>query len=156
MKTYELTIGDKSYKVEVDQFDGKRAVVKVDGKPYSIAVEKGGETTPMGIHPRPTAADIPRPAPEAQEAPSAPQPPTVPAASVPAGGQVIAPMPGLILEVLVSSGEAVVAGTPVVKMEAMKMENEIPAPVDGTVKEVRVKEGDRVQTDEVLLVIDEA
>jgi len=64
-------------------------------------------------------------------------------------------MPGLILEVLVSSGETVVAGTPVVKMEAMKMENEIPAPVNGTVKEVRVKEGDRVQTDEILLVINE-
>jgi len=155
MKTYELTIGDKSYKVEVDTFDGKRAVVKVDGKPYSIAVERGGEATSLGAPPTPTAMDTPGPGPEAREAPSAPQPPTVSVASVPSGGQVIAPMPGLILEVLVSSGETVVAGTPVVKMEAMKMENEIPAPVNGTVKEVRVKEGDRVQTDEILLVINE-
>jgi biotin carboxyl carrier protein len=44
---------------------------------------------------------------------------------------------------------------PVIKIEAMKMENEIPASVSGTVKEIRVKVGDRVSTDETLLVIDQ-
>jgi biotin carboxyl carrier protein len=57
---------------------------------------------------------------------------------------------------MVAVGDSVVAGMPVVKMEAMKMENEIPAAVNGVVKEIRVKVGDRVSTDEILLVIDEA
>ena len=64
-------------------------------------------------------------------------------------------MPGLILDVMVSVGDRLQAGTPVVKMEAMKMENEIPAPANGTVKEIRVKVGDSVSTDETLLVIDQ-
>jgi glutaconyl-CoA decarboxylase len=154
MKTYKLTIGEKSYEVEVEKFDGKEATVKVDGRPFSVAVEKAGGAMPGAISSTPVATGARRPAPESQEVPSAPQP-VVPAASVPSGGQVIAPMPGLILKVMVSSGDSVTAGLPVVKMEAMKMENEIPAPVSGRVKEVRVKEGDRVQTDELLLVIEE-
>ena len=64
-------------------------------------------------------------------------------------------MPGLILEVMVSQGDRVAAGTPVVKIEAMKMENEIPAPANGTVREILVKKGDRVATDEILLTFDE-
>ena len=64
-------------------------------------------------------------------------------------------MPGLILEVMVAVGDTIAAGTPVVKIEAMKMENEIPAPASGTVKEILVKKGDRVATDELLLTIGE-
>jgi biotin carboxyl carrier protein len=64
-------------------------------------------------------------------------------------------MPGMVLEIMVSVGDSVAAGVPVIKIEAMKMENEIPAPVSGTVKEIRVKVGDRVSTDETLLVIDQ-
>jgi biotin carboxyl carrier protein len=65
-------------------------------------------------------------------------------------------MPGLILEIMVEAGDQVAAGTPIVKMEAMKMENEIPAPVSGTVKEIMVTVGDNVSTDETLMVIEEA
>jgi biotin carboxyl carrier protein len=65
-------------------------------------------------------------------------------------------MPGLILEIMVTPGDQVVAGTPVIKMEAMKMENEIPSPVSGTVKTVAVKVGDNVSTGETLMVIEEA
>ena len=147
MKTFELTVGGKAYKVDVDKFDGKRALVRVDGKPYEIDVKEVPEAVFGG-----TPGSMPA-SPETQMA--APNPPLAPVASVPSGGQVVAPIPGLILEVMVSVGDRVVAGTPVVKMEAMKMENEIPAPVDGTVKEIRVKTGDRVSTDETLLAIDQ-
>jgi biotin carboxyl carrier protein len=64
-------------------------------------------------------------------------------------------MPGLILDIMVASGDQVVAGTPIIKMEAMKMENEIPSPVNGTVKTIAVKVGDNVSTDETLMVIEE-
>ncbi|MDY6950961.1 MAG: biotin/lipoyl-containing protein [Thermodesulfobacteriota bacterium] len=154
MKTYDLKVGDKSYKVDVEHFDGKRAVVKVDGKPFSVDVEKGGEAASPAPPVSPPPSVTPGAAPAPPQTPVAPEPPTPPVASAPQGGQVIAPMPGMILEVMVSVGDTVSAGTPVVKMEAMKMENEIPAPVNGTVKEIMVKVGDRVATDETLLVID--
>jgi biotin carboxyl carrier protein len=63
-------------------------------------------------------------------------------------------MPGLILDIMVSPGDVVAAGTPVVNMEAMKMENQIPSPVGGTVKTIAVKVGDNVLTDQILMVIE--
>jgi biotin carboxyl carrier protein len=64
-------------------------------------------------------------------------------------------MPGLILDIMVAVGDQVVAGTPVIKMEAMKMENQIPSPVNGTVKTIAVKVGDNVSTDETLMVLEQ-
>jgi biotin carboxyl carrier protein len=65
-------------------------------------------------------------------------------------------MPGLILEIMVAVGDQVTAGTPVIKMEAMKMENQIPSAANGTVKEIAVKVGDNVSTDETLIVLEQA
>ena len=65
-------------------------------------------------------------------------------------------MPGLILEIMVEVGDQVTAGTPVMKMEAMKMENQIPSPANGTVKEIAVNVGDNVSTDETLIVLEQA
>jgi len=62
-------------------------------------------------------------------------------------------MPGKILKVMVQPGASVSAGQAIVILEAMKMENEIFAPSAGTVTEVRCKEGDSVNTGDVLVVI---
>lgn len=64
---------------------------------------------------------------------------------------VTAPMPGKILKVYVKRGERVDLGKVVVVLEAMKMENDIASDVDGVVKEVKVKEGDIVTPDQVLI-----
>jgi pyruvate carboxylase subunit B len=64
-------------------------------------------------------------------------------------------MPGLILDIMVNVGDRVSAGMPAVKMEAMKMENQIPSPVNGRVNTIMVKVGDNVSTDQTLMVIDE-
>ena len=69
-------------------------------------------------------------------------------------GHVTTSMPGTIIEVLVSSGDAVAAGTPLLITEAMKMETEIQAPVAGTVKTIHVTRGDSVNPDETLIEID--
>jgi len=148
-KTFELSVGDKAYKVDVEQFDGKRARVKVDGKPFEVEVKQTeGETR--------KPAPVPKaPAPATPSAkPATPEAPQVPVRSAPSGGEVIAPMPGLILDIMVSAGDQVSAGTPVIKMEAMKMENEIPAPADGTVKTISVNVGDSVATDDTLMLIE--
>ena len=62
-------------------------------------------------------------------------------------------MPGTILKVLVSNGQAVKAGDAIIVLEAMKMENEISAPVDGTVTSVCVNTGDSVDAGKVLATI---
>ena len=62
-------------------------------------------------------------------------------------------MPGNILDIAVTVGQAVTAGQTVLTMEAMKMENEIVAPCDGTVTSISVKKGDVVDTDAVLFTV---
>jgi glutaconyl-CoA decarboxylase len=62
-------------------------------------------------------------------------------------------MPGKVLEVVVAVGSSVADGDLVLMLEAMKMENEIFASASGTVKEIRVSNGDSVNTGDVLLVI---
>jgi biotin carboxyl carrier protein len=66
---------------------------------------------------------------------------------------IVAPMPGRVVKVLVTPGEAVSARQGLVVVEAMKMENELRAPRDGTVAEVRVREGVPVEANVVLVVI---
>jgi len=63
------------------------------------------------------------------------------------------PMPGRIVRVLVAAGDSIRKGAPLVVLEAMKMQNEIPAPVSGTVEEVRVGEGDTVVATDILVRI---
>ena len=67
---------------------------------------------------------------------------------------VLAPMPGRVVRVLVSHGEAVSARQPVVVIEAMKMENELRSPKDGRVKDVTVAAGASVEAGRVLVVIE--
>jgi pyruvate carboxylase subunit B len=71
-------------------------------------------------------------------------------------GHVTASMPGTIIDVLVTPGQQVTAGTPLLITEAMKMETEIQAPVSGCIKAIHVSKGDRVNPDETLIEIDEA
>ncbi len=66
-----------------------------------------------------------------------------------------APMPGLVVRVLVEPGHEVEAGDGLVVMEAMKMENELSARSAGTVAEVRVEEGQTVNQDDVLVTLEE-
>ena len=74
--------------------------------------------------------------------------------AAPAGGETVtSPMPGTILDVKVSAGEAVKAGQVLMILEAMKMENEIMSPCDGTVAAVNVSRGAAVQSGDILCSI---
>jgi biotin carboxyl carrier protein len=68
-----------------------------------------------------------------------------------AGGALKAPMPGLVVRVQVEAGQEVVAGAPLVVLEAMKMENQLKAPGPGRVSEVRVAAGQVVEKGQVLI-----
>ena len=103
-----------------------------------------------------TAYEITLEAMDAADVKAAPAPaaaPAAPVAAAPAGGESVnAPMPGNILDIKVSNGAAVKKGDVLIILEAMKMENEIVAPCDGTVNVV-VTKGASVETGAVLCTI---
>ncbi|MEO6952530.1 MAG: biotin/lipoyl-containing protein [Polyangia bacterium] len=76
------------------------------------------------------------------------------AATRPAGpADVKSPMPGKVVRALVAVGATVTAGQPVMVVEAMKMENELKAPRDGSVKEIRVTDGQAIEAGQTLIVL---
>ena len=84
---------------------------------------------------------------------AAPAPVPAPAAAPAAGEQITAPMPGTILAVNVSAGQAVKKGEVLMILEAMKMENEIMCPRDGVVASVHTSKGSAVESGALLCVL---
>jgi len=66
----------------------------------------------------------------------------------------LSPIPGKIMKILVAVGDAINEDDEVIKIESMKMENPIFAPTSGTIREIRVKEHDEVEADDILMVIE--
>ncbi|MDD6526529.1 MAG: biotin/lipoyl-binding protein [Oscillospiraceae bacterium] len=123
-------------------------VVSLNGKNYEVEVtESDAVLTKVTDAPAPAAAPA---APVQQTAPTAAAPAQAP---VSGGTNIISPMPGTILSVNVTVGQAVKAGDVLMVLEAMKMENDIVASADGTVKQLLVSKGSTVNTDDVLAVI---
>ena len=128
--------------------------VTLKGRTYEVEVE-AGEAILLdeyeAIAPSAPAA-APVAAPAAAPAAAAPAPAAAPVVTG-AGEPVNAPMPGNILKVNVTAGQAVKSGDVLCVLEAMKMENEIMAPKDGTVTQVLVSKGSNVDTGAPLVVI---
>lgn len=130
-------------------------VVTLNGKNYEVEVEKNtAKITNTTAAAAPAAAPAPKAAPApAPVAAPAPAPAPAPVAAAPAGGaNVTAPMPGTVLNVVAPVGTAVKSGDVILILEAMKMENDIVAPCDGTVASVAAK-GTSVNTDDVLATL---
>ena len=129
----------------------------LNGKQYEVELERIDAYEPMPRYGEaPAAAPAPVAAPVAPAAPApAPAAPAPAPAAAPAAGAttVEAPMPGKILNIKVSAGQAVKFGETVIVMEAMKMETEIVAPADGTVAQILVKAGDAVDTGAALVTL---
>ena len=128
--------------------------VTLNGKTYEVEVEHGKAVLLdeyEALAPAPAAAAAPA-APVAAAAPAAAAPAAAPV-NLAAGESVDAPMPGNIIRVDVKQGDAVKAGQILVILEAMKMENEIVAPKDGTVAQVVTSKGAVVDTGDPLVVI---
>ncbi len=128
--------------------------VTLNGRVYEVEVEAGKAMLLAeyeAVAPAAPAAAAPAAAAPAAAAPAAAAPA---AAAITGAGEVVkAPMPGTILKVNVSQGQAVKSGTVLCVLEAMKMENEILAPKDGTVTQVAVSKGASVDTGAPLVVI---
>ena len=133
-ETYHIRVTGVGHKSE----EQRPFFVTVDGVPEQILIETLTETVP-------TEAGVvdTRRASRGSKRPKASR-----------EGHVTSSMPGTIVDILVKTGAKVKAGDPVLVIEAMKMENEVPAPVAGTVKAVNVAKGDSVNPDEALVEIE--
>lgn len=122
----------------------KTYTITVNGNAYAVTVEEGAAA------PAPSAPTLSAPV------PSAPAP-SAPASAVPTGAAgsvtVSAPMPGKVVGVKGAVGQLVKKGDVILVLEAMKMENDIIAPQDGTIASIHVSTGDSVESGAVLATL---
>ena len=139
---FNVTVHGETYHIQVSG-----AGRKIDGrKPYYIRVNDKLEE--VQIEP---IQEVLAGVPEAQDASSRSGPkrprPTKP-------GDITPPMPGRVVKVLVAIDDTIAEGDPVLIIEAMKMQSQVPSPIDGTVRAIYVKDGDDVKTDETLIQLE--
>ncbi len=157
MTVYSFSIDDQPFSVEIGLIQGNVANVTVNQVPYRVRIDGSSLVS------SPASAPAPRPAPRAEAPkpaapkPAAPKPaaaPPKPAAPVSGGGErITAPIPGKVMSVMAKVGESVSAGQVLLVIEAMKMENNIISPIDGTVKEIAVSNNADVSTGDLLVVV---
>ena len=165
---YRIRVGEREHEVEIEiDADGNRKV-SVDGEVFEVA-DAGAHALRVGAaggrqhevtlagEPRPSEAWIAgaRVSVEVQTEQEARLAAALGKTAGGSGsGELKAPMPGRVVEILVSAGETIAQGAPTIIVEAMKMENELHAPTAGVVREIAVAKGDTVDAGQVLLVIE--
>ena len=132
----------------------KRYNITVNGNTYDVLVEEvdaNASYTAPAAHVAAASVPAAPAAPAVKPNPVAPAAPAAPAAV--GGSKVTAPMPGTILDVKVSVGQAVKKGDVICVLEAMKMENDIPAPCDGIVASINVQKGASVSANDIIATL---
>lgn len=134
----------------------KNLIITVNGVSYDVQVQEVNGSAPLKAAASSAPVAPATPATPVAAAPAAPV--AAPAAPKPAGTKgsvkILSPMPGTILAVKVSVGQQIKKGDTVVVLEAMKMENEIPATQDGTVSSIEVSNGATVETGATLITLE--
>lgn len=146
LRTFNVFVEDQYYEVEVECTAGAPVITGV--MPGAMAAAPAAAPQPaVAPAPAPAAAPAPRPV-------EAPAPAAAPAEALAADEVPLrAPMPGMIINFNVKVGDKVKTGDPVCILEAMKMQNTLPAPASGTVKAIFFEPGASVAKDAVILVI---
>ena len=143
MKRFQVTVNGTAYDVQVEELDGGQVAA-----PAPVAAPAVAAPAPVAAAPAPApVATAPTPVVPIPAAPA----PAAPASSSTGDVRVTAPMPGNIWDVRCSIGQAVSKGDAIIILEAMKMENEILAPQDGTVAGIHVSKGETVETGALLV-----
>ncbi len=150
---YDIEVFNKDTQAD----DYKIYSVVVNGEVYKVEVED------LGLEPKPELDEV-QPVddkaaavtpPEVQKAlPVTKEPSSHVPGTIVGKGTVVAPMPGKVLSIKVNVGDKVEAGQPVLILEAMKMENVLNAPVEGTVREIKVEPGVNANQGDELIVIE--
>jgi pyruvate carboxylase subunit B len=147
LRTFNVFIEDEYFDVGVEE---------IGGAPIVSYVQPMAPPPPpvQPAAPAPTPPPAPAPAPEPVKAAPVKAPAAPPPVEAPGDGTpLLAPMPGMIINYQKKVGEAVAEGETIVILEAMKMENALPAPVGGTVQAINFSTGDNVAKGDVLCVI---
>ena len=152
MKKYQYKVKGIDYEVEIQEINGNVATVSVNGIPFEVETTRPLKATEVvkpiqQVTPNAVATAAPTAATMKEE------PQKAPAAAPAKGKPVVAPLPGTINDIKVKVGDKVKAGSIVVVLEAMKMQNNIESEVDGTVTAIRVNKGDAVLEGDALVVI---
>ena len=146
MKKFKFTVNNNDYDVNVLSFEENTVKVDVNGKVYDVVLDKKIEQikTPTIVR--------------AKNEPSTDSHKATAKTSNPkekkGAGVIKAPLPGTIISVLVKEGDVVKNGTKLLVWEAMKMENNLAADRDGTIKKIKVKPGDTILEGDVLIEIE--
>ena len=163
---FESSLGNKKYKVKVDQ-KGEKFSVRIDDgiivwvdmanedgvysllvnhKSYEIDMAPKGNSYPILINGRYYVLEVISEQEKFRR--------VIQEVDLGTRKNLVAAMPGKIVKILVSPGAVVKRGEGILIMEAMKMENELKAPAAGRVKTIQVKEGENVDTGEILIIFE--
>jgi biotin carboxyl carrier protein len=142
MKNFKFRINGNQYEVEILETDGNMARIEVNGTVYDVEMQREIPVVKTVVS-----------APQVRVAPREAKP----AAEKTAGKKVEikAPLPGVIIRVLVRPGDEIKAGQTLCTLETMKMENAIKAEKNGSVTAVNITAGQSVLQDETLIVLSE-
>jgi glutaconyl-CoA/methylmalonyl-CoA decarboxylase subunit gamma len=133
MRTLELTVDGRPFRVEIQDRTASPVTVLVNGKPFEVDAGQGGLAArqPEGPRRRIRAAVAPPPD----------------------SAHIVAPMPGVVVEVRVKPGDTVSRGDPIAVLEAMKMKTAVRAERDGKLAEVTVSVGQTVNLGDILALL---
>jgi oxaloacetate decarboxylase alpha subunit/pyruvate carboxylase subunit B len=152
-RTFNVFVDDEYFEVAVDEIGGSPVISYV--QPMPMGPQMPAMMQPAGAAPPAAAPAVQKPeTAEAKETQSEPDSAAAPEAGAAADGTpVTAPMPGMIVNYEKKVGDSVSQGETVVILEAMKMENALPAPAGGTIKSINFSSGDSVAKGDVLCII---
>jgi len=141
----KIMIDAQTYQVEIDDIHARPVIAVVDGERYEVWPEDQAETSLQEFANSPEIS-----VPEVRQA-------SVPFGSTPQGGtgkEVISPLPGVIVAILVKSGDTVQHGQELCTLEAMKMKNAIRSNREGKIASIKVNVGDQVNHGHVLMTFE--
>ncbi len=138
MKKFKFKIDGSEYEVSVKEIEQNVAEIEVNGTPFTVEIEKQEKTAGSTMNRKPAGKVNPIAAPLRSTIASA----------------IKAPLPGSILKVLVTAGQSVKRGDLLLTMESMKMENNILAEHDGTIKSIHAQTGQTVMQGDILIDFD--
>lgn len=139
MNKYLLRINDKNLEVKLIKREGSLLSFETGGQSYQVEVSPLIQLQQQSAVVSATTATTPKAAAKVSTKP----------------GTLCAPMPGIIVNILVKEGDQVQSGQKLLVIEAMKMENNLSAPSTGTIKKICVKKGDEVKDGQELVILGE-
>jgi biotin carboxyl carrier protein len=144
--TYKVRIGEAEYRVDARSTADHSLSMILDGKQYDLMIENDGRRKVVQFPDYSCEVELGN---NVENGPSGEEPDAGDGLA-----EISSPMPGRVIRILVEAGAEVKKGQGLMVVEAMKMENEIQSPKDGTVKDIFVNENDAVETGTPLTAVE--